>query len=163
VLAPAARWLTPPLLRTAARVWMPIGRRVTVIGADLAALELAEFLAAQGRAVGLLEPGEQIAPEVGAKRRAEHMHRLDRAGVPVNTGVVIERITPAGVVVRRAAGDAHLIGADSVILAGTLEPDTTLADALRGRVPELHTVGDCTGLGLIHKATLEGARAACAL
>jgi 2,4-dienoyl-CoA reductase (NADPH2) len=91
------------------------------------------------------------------------MDRLDRAGVPVNTGVAIDRITPAGVVVRRPAGDEILVAADSVILAGALEPDTALADALQGRIPEIHTVGDCTGLGLIHKATLEGARAACAL
>jgi hypothetical protein len=31
------------------------------------------------------------------------------------------------------------------------------------RAPEVHAVGDRTGLGLIQKATLEGARAACAL
>ncbi len=44
-----------------------------------------------------------------------------------------------------------------------VEPDTSLFDALRERMPEVHAVGDCTGLGLIQKATLEGARAACAL
>jgi hypothetical protein len=55
------------------------------------------------------------------------------------------------------------VPADTVILAGTVEPDTTFADSQRDRVPELHAVGDCTGLGLILKAALEGARAACAL
>jgi 2,4-dienoyl-CoA reductase (NADPH2) len=30
-------------------------------------------------------------------------------------------------------------------------------------VPELHAIGDCTGLGLIRKATDEGARVACSL
>ena len=38
-----------------------------------------------------------------------------------------------------------------------------VAPALEGRVPELHAVGDCTGLGLVQKALLEGARAACAI
>jgi len=52
---------------------------------------------------------------------------------------------------------------DNVILAGTVKPDTSLYQALRDRVPEIHTVGDCTGLGLIKKATLEGAQAAAAL
>jgi 2,4-dienoyl-CoA reductase (NADPH2) len=55
------------------------------------------------------------------------------------------------------------VPADTVILAGTVEPDTTFIDSLQGRVPELHAVGDCTGLGLIRKAVLEGARAGCAL
>ncbi len=53
--------------------------------------------------------------------------------------------------------------ADRVIPAGGVEPDTSLFDALCERIPEVHAVGDCTGLGLNQKATLEGARAACAL
>jgi 2,4-dienoyl-CoA reductase (NADPH2) len=142
---------------------MPLGRRVAIVGADLAAVELAEFLAQRGRRVSLLEAGEEIAPEVGLKRRTEHMDRLDRLGVPVNTGVAVERITREGVVLRRAGSAAQVLAADSVILAGEVEADTTLYDALRDRVPELHAIGDCTGLGLIRKATDEGARVACSL
>jgi 2,4-dienoyl-CoA reductase (NADPH2) len=157
------RWLRPAALRAVTRAWMPLGRRVTIVGADLAAVELAEFLAGRGRRVSVLESGETIAPEVGPKRRAEHMERLDRARVPVNTGVAIDRITRQGVVLRRESGAETLVPADTVILAGGVEPDTSLFDALRETIPEVHAVGDCTGLGLIQKATLEGARAACAL
>ena len=49
------------------------------------------------------------------------------------------------------------------ILAGEVVADTTLADALKDRVPQVHAIGDCTGLGLIRKAVEEGARAARAL
>jgi 2,4-dienoyl-CoA reductase (NADPH2) len=123
-------------------------------------VELGEFLAERGRQVSLLESGEDIAPEVGLKRRSEHMERLDRARVPLNTGVCIDRITREGVVLRRESGGETLVAADTVILAGEVEADTSLFDALRDRVPVLHAVGDCTGLGLIQKAVLEGARAA---
>jgi len=160
---PLQRWLRPELLRAATRIWMPLGRRVAIVGADLAAVELAEFLAERGRQVSVLESGEDIAPEVGLKRRSEHMERLDRARVPVNTGVCLDRINREGVVLRRESGGETLIAADSVILAGTVEANTSLYDALQDRVPELHAVGDCTGLGLIQKAALEGARAACAI
>jgi 2,4-dienoyl-CoA reductase (NADPH2) len=159
----AASRLSPPLLARLSRAYLPLGRRVVVIGADLAAVELAAFLAARGRRVSVLAGDEQIASEVGPKRRGEEMDRLDRAGVPVNTGIAILRIERAGVVVRRASLAETLVPADSVILAGSLEPDTTLYDALLGRVAWLRAVGDCTGLGLIHKAALEGARAACEL
>jgi 2,4-dienoyl-CoA reductase (NADPH2) len=159
----AGRLVRPDRIRRLTRIWMPLGRRVLVVGGDLAALELAEFLAERGRHVGVLETGDQIAPEVGMKRRDEHMLRLDRARVPVNTGVTIDRIEPAGVVIRRASGSEHLAPADSVILAGALEADTTPYEAIRRHVPEAYAVGDCTGLGLIRKATLEGAQAACAL
>ena len=55
--------------------------------------------------------------------------------------------------------------ADSVVIAGTVEPDTALFDALVAAMPgaEVHAAGDCSGLGLIRKATEEGARAACAI
>jgi 2,4-dienoyl-CoA reductase (NADPH2) len=160
---PVQRLVSPGRIRALTRVWMPLGRRVAIVGADLAAVELAEFLAQRGRRVSLLEAGEEIAPAVGLKRRTEHMDRLDRLGVPVNTGVAVERITREGVVLRRAGSAAQVLAADSVILAGEVEADTTLYDALRDRVPELHAIGDCTGLGLIRKATDEGARVACSL
>jgi len=153
------RFVHPRRLRALSRLWMPLGRRIVIVGGDLASIELAEFLAERGRRVAVLEPGEEIAPEVGLKRRTEHMDRLDRLGVPVNTGVAVQRITRAGVVLQ--SGDT--VGADSVILAGEVQADTRLYDALTGQVPELHAIGDCTGLGLIQKATEEGARAACSL
>lgn len=156
---PARMLQRPALLRTATRAWMPIGRRVVVIGGDLAAVELAEFLAVRDRRVSVLEPGPQIAPEVGPKRRAEHLDRLDDLGVPVNVGARVVRIERDAVVLERPVGGEIRVAADSVILAGNLLPDTQLYDALVGRVPELFAVGDCTGLGLIQKAVLQGAQA----
>jgi len=156
-------WIGPGLLRRASRAFLPLGRRVLIIGADLAALELAEFLAQRGRHVGILEMADQIAPEVGMKRRDEHMMSLDRAKVAINTGVCIERIERDSVVLLLESGGEHRVPADNVILAGTVEPDTHLYEKLRDLVPEIFAVGDCTGLGLIKKATLEGAQAAAAL
>ena len=59
----------------------------------------------------------------------------------------------------------QFLPADNVVLAGTLEPDTSLYDALTASLPEVKVsaAGDCTGLGLIRKATEDGARAACAI
>jgi 2,4-dienoyl-CoA reductase (NADPH2) len=47
------------------------------------------------------------------------------------------------------------------VLAGTLEADLVLHDALVARLPgvEVLAVGDCTGLGLVQKAVEDGARA----
>ncbi|MDT5147947.1 MAG: 2,4-dienoyl-CoA reductase [Mycobacterium sp.] len=155
----------PAAVRLATRAWMPLGRRVAIIGGDLVALELAEFLASRGRLVSVLEAGKDIAPEVGNKRKTEHMDRLDRAGLAVHVRAVTERITPEAVVFTPFGGRRRHLAADSVVLAGAVEPDTTLFDALVAAMPgaDVHAVGDCTGLGLIRKATEEGARAACAI
>jgi 2,4-dienoyl-CoA reductase (NADPH2) len=161
-LAHAQPWLTPARIRALARL-LPLARSVAVVGADLAAVELAELLARLGHRVMLLESGARIAPEVGGKRRAEHMDRLDRLGVSVHVGVVYHSIARDGVRVAFGEGPVRLVPAESVVLAGHLEPDLELFEALRGVVPEVHAIGDCTGLGLLRKATDDATRVACAL
>ncbi|BBZ41718.1 oxidoreductase [Mycobacterium conspicuum] len=159
------RLMRPAAVRLATRAWMPFGRRVTIIGADLVALELAEFVASRGRLVSILESGKDIAPEVGNKRKTEHMDRLDRLGVTVHVRAAVERITSDGVVFTPAGGTRRQLPSDSVVLAGTVEADTGLFDDLVAALPDaaVHAAGDCSGLGLIRKATEEGARAACSI
>jgi 2,4-dienoyl-CoA reductase (NADPH2) len=164
-----ARWthrlMPPKAVRIASRAWLPVGRRVAIIGGDLVAVELGEFLAHRGRLVSILEPGKEIAPEVGNKRRTEQMDRLDRLGVTVHVRAAVERITDDAVVFTPAGGTPRHLTADTVVVAGTPEPDTAMFDELMTAMPdaELHAAGDCTGLGLIRKATEDGARAACAI
>ncbi|MBW2713938.1 MAG: FAD-dependent oxidoreductase, partial [Deltaproteobacteria bacterium] len=155
--------VTPQRLRQLTKIWMPLGRRVAVIGADLAGTELAEFLAERGREVFLMDEGKRIVLEVGLRRRADHMDRLDRLGVIVNTSVTIERITEQGIWIQDQLGGRHIVEVDSVILAGTPVADTRLFDAIEPMVPEAYAIGDCTGLGLIAKATTDAMRVACAL
>ncbi|EID09128.1 electron acceptor reductase/NADH oxidase, FAD binding, iron-sulfur cluster binding site [Mycobacterium xenopi RIVM700367] len=159
------RLVKPAAVRLATRAWMPLGRRVAIIGGDLVAVELAEFLANRGRFVSILESGEDIAPEVGNKRKTEHMDRLDRLGVTVHVCAAIEQITKEGVVFTPAGGATRQLSADSVVIAGTPEPDTTLFDTLLATMADtqVHAAGDCNGLGLIRKATEDGARVACAI
>ncbi|HEX7715939.1 MAG TPA: FAD-dependent oxidoreductase [Marmoricola sp.] len=159
------RLVTPARVRAASRVWMPLGRRVAIVGGDLVAVELAEFLAARGRFVAILESGADLAPEVGWKRRTEHMHRLDRLGVTVHVAATVDEIVPDGVWFTPAGGSRRHLRADSVVLAGGVEPDTALRDAVAARLPdaEVTAIGDCTGLGLIRGATEDAARVATAL
>jgi 2,4-dienoyl-CoA reductase (NADPH2) len=108
----------------------------------------------------LLESGKDIAPEIGPKRKAEHMLRLDGLGVTVHVRAEVTRIVASGVEFVPAGGAARTLVADSVILAGTPESELTLYDALRERLPAVpvHAIGDSTGLGLIQKATADAAR-----
>ncbi|MCZ4497584.1 MAG: oxidase [Marmoricola sp.] len=159
------RLVTPSTVRRATRAWMPIGSRVAIVGGDLVAIEFAEFLADRGRTVTVLEAGKDLAPEVGPKRLAEHMHRLDRLGVTVHVRAEVERIVPTGVRFIPFGGTTRLLPADTVILAGEARPELTLYDALVARLPDVPVtaIGDATGLGLIRKATEDAARAVAAL
>lgn len=142
--------------------WVPEGRRVVVIGGNLAAVEFAEHLARQERLVAILEPGPDLAPEFGWKRRTEHMHRLDRLGVTVHVGAQVERIVADGVVFTPYGGTVRTLAADAVVVAGAPEADLALRDAIAARLPDIEVtaIGDATGYGLIQKATEDGARAA---
>lgn len=141
---------------------IPLGREVVLLGGDLVAIELAELLAELlgecGRRVCVVESGEMIAPEVGPKRRGEHMDRLDRLGVSVLAGRWARRITDREVILE----DGRALRAESVLIAGRIEAAPSLVLALEGRVPEVQALGGCMGLGLVRKATEDAARVACA-
>jgi 2,4-dienoyl-CoA reductase (NADPH2) len=160
---PLQRFLQPSHLRRLSRIGLPFGRRVAIIGADLAALELAEFLAERRRVVSIFAAGRGLAPEVGGKRRGEHMQRLDRAGVSINLDMQIESIGLTDLVVSRTNARTRSVPADSVVIAGEIVADRALFDALEESSIERYAVGDCNGLGLIQGAVLDGARAACAI
>ena len=144
--------IKPKLLRRASRYWMPLGKTVIIIGADLAALELAEFIAQRGRRVHLLETAKKIAPEVGKKRRQEHMNRLDQLKITINTSVTILRIETKAVIIA-AGGLERTINGDTIIVAGRVAANTALTDSLKEAGLPVQAIGDCTGLGLIAKAT----------
>lgn len=155
--------LTPRLLRDVSKRWMPLGTRVVIIGADLAAIELAEFLAKRGRKVHVLERGKNVAAEIGPKRRAEHSVRLDKLGVTICTEAHCERIDAQSVHFRNALEQLRQIAADAVIIAGEPVAATDFYEEVKSLAVEVHAIGDCTGLGLIRKATDEGMRVACEL
>lgn len=157
------RYLTPSLLRRAARWWLPLGQRIAIVGGDLAAIELAEFLARCGRQVSILSSESQLAPEIGPKRRLEHEKRLEQWQVAINTGVKVTALTEAGVALQLPADRTALVAADHIIVTGSAVAADGLAGELQADGLSCQAIGDCTGLGLIVKAIAEGNAAAHAI
>jgi 2,4-dienoyl-CoA reductase (NADPH2) len=144
------RFLKPQTLQMASHIFMPFGKRIVLVGNDLPAVELAEFFARRRRTVYLLTSEERLLPEVGRKRRAEHMDKLDRYRVRVMTGVAIQRLTGKQVeYVPHGASEQFVLAADSVIVAGEAAPDLSVCNALKEKGFNVYPVGDCGGYGLI--------------
>jgi 2,4-dienoyl-CoA reductase (NADPH2) len=160
--APVGRRLQPRHVRAVARRWLPFGKRVCVVGDDLVALELAEFLQRLGRRVSLLTQARVPALDVGPKRRQEQLARFDRLGGEVLAECELQSITAVEVIFRCGERKGRL-PADSVVLAGTPCSDATLADDLQGVAPQVFSIGDCTGPGLIAGAVIDATHAACAI
>ncbi|MCX2982303.1 FAD-dependent oxidoreductase [Halieaceae bacterium IMCC14734] len=157
------RNLTPSMLRRVASWWLPLGQRIAVVGDDLAAIELAEFLARCQRQVCILSSASLLAPEIGPKRRLEHEKRLEQLQVSINTGVNVAAISADGVTLQLTAHSTTLVAADHVIVTGSAQADGSLVTELEAAGITCRAIGDCTGLGLIVKAIAEGNAAAHAI
>ena len=142
-----------------------LGRRVAIMGGDLAGIAFAQHLAGRGHLVSVLEGRHEIAPEIGWKRKTEEMNRLDRLGVTVHVGARVEQITADGVRFVPWKGRARMLPADSVVLAGDPQPELSLHQTLVEHLPGIpvEVIGDASGLGLIRKATEDAARVVAAL
>jgi NADPH-dependent 2,4-dienoyl-CoA reductase/sulfur reductase-like enzyme len=144
-------------IQTLSRLWMPLGKRVVIVGGGLVGLELAEFLIERGRQVAVLEPGSHLGRELAIVRRWRVLDNLRSHEVPLLTGISVERIRDNGVDYRDANGESQQLPADSVVLAIGAEPDDTLAASLENVGLKVQRIGDCGDLGYIdgaiHSAT----------
>ena len=157
-------------VRSLSRRWMPLGRRIVVIGGGLVGTELAEFLADRGRTVTVLEEGSDLATEMAHPRRWRALHEARDHGVDFRTGAHLVAITPDEVVAAVTGGDGAVteerFSVDAVLLAGGVEPDPSLADAIRTAVGDavgVHVVGDAGAVGYIQGAIRTGHAVGCSL
>ena len=146
------------LVRSASRVWMPIGERVVILGGGLVGVELADFMAERGRGVTVLEPGPVVGVGMAHPRRWRAVHEARLHGVTFVTNAELVDITTTDVGYRTPAADGAgdiadvRVAADTVIVAGGVHPDPTLADRLRSDPSisaEIHVVGDAGDVGYI--------------
>ena len=146
---------TTARVRTFSKRWMPLGRRVVVVGGGLVGLEVAEFLAERGRSVTVLEEGEHLGVEMAHPRRARALFQLRSHGVEPITGAELVAVTADHVAYR--VGDLERTAdADQVILASGVHPDRSLAERLAGAGLEVHVVGDADDVGYIQGAVRSG-------
>jgi 2,4-dienoyl-CoA reductase-like NADH-dependent reductase (Old Yellow Enzyme family)/ribulose 1,5-bisphosphate synthetase/thiazole synthase len=148
------------LLRKLSRRWMPVGKRVVIIGGGLVGIELADFLSERGRTVTVLERGQKLGVEMALPRRWRNLYELRERNVTMLTGVRVEEITDSAVVYMMADDTRHSAPTDSVIIASGAIANHELGEALAGVVSKVHVLGDCGGIGYIEGALMDAARVA---
>ena len=153
----------PDWMRVLSRVWMPLGKRVVMIGGGLVALELAEFLAERGRKVIILEQGQVLGASLALVRRWRNIADCKRLGVEMLRGATLLRIEKDSLVYRNAQAQERRIAADQVILTTGAVANPGPAERLRATGVPVHEIGDCTGVGYIEGAIHAGFEVACRL
>ncbi|EFK07891.1 putative NADH oxidase [delta proteobacterium NaphS2] len=160
------------------------GEKVVILGGNAVGLETALFLANQGtlspevlhflmknraescetllelldkgnKQVTVVEMTRKIGADVGVSTRWTLMAELKRLGVKIVTQTKGVGITPEGLAVEDAQGSG-LVVADTVVLAAGSQSDDELANALQGRISEVHVIGDAKKPRNILTAIREG-------
>lgn len=144
-------------LQQLSKLWMPLGKRVVVVGGGLVGLELAEFLLARGRDVTVLEPGTHAGRELSIVRRWRVLDAVKSHGI-LHLQASVTKITPKEVIWVNANSEENRIPADSVILALGAKPDAVSASEMQSYELPIHVVGDCADLGYIEGAMHSGHR-----
>ena len=154
------RYFSPGVLRWMTKFWMPVGKRVVVIGGKIAACQLAEFLVKRGRKVTIVDEEDTIGEGLVPERKNRLLYWFGKKGVTILTGVTCDEITDRSLTVKTRTGERLTLTADTIIPATPLLPNTAVADAIREKVSEVHLIGDCESPRLIVDAVAGGWRVA---
>ncbi len=154
------RLFGPMTIRWLTRFWMPIGKRVVIIGATLEGCELAEFFVKRGRKVTIVDTGtmEELGIGMGPLNKLCLFGWLAEKGAAMMAEVGFEKITDQGLIITTKEGEKQTIAADTIVITSPLTPDTKLADSLEGKVTEIYPIGDSRDPGLIVDAIADGAK-----
>ena len=110
-----------------------------------------------------MRAGTEIGEDVSAFSKPWLIDRLEAWKVKVvvgpKEGVRAKEITDEGVVIMRD-GQEESIEADSVVLALGIRPVNKLGEELKGKVPEIHMIGDAKEPRTAWNAVREGSEVA---
>ncbi len=138
-------------------------RRVVVLDREglNRALVAVDYLSARGIEVEFVSAFAEASPAVEGMMRGEMHEQLKARGVRFKVGEDVEGWAGAGRLILRSiltAEERTLVGIDVVVGAVGSTAVASLGVALRGRVPELHVIGDANTPQTVEAATYQGAR-----
>ena len=114
----------PRTLRFLSRFFMPLGKRVAIIGGSLHGCELAEFLTKRGRKVTIIESSDSIGKGMVDLLLNHLMVWFQKKGVVLKTSVEQIEIVPKGVAIVMRDGSTSVIEVDTVVPAVPLSADS---------------------------------------
>ncbi|MGD9142599.1 MAG: FAD-dependent oxidoreductase [Dehalococcoidia bacterium] len=144
------RWLT--------MLWMPLGKRIVIIGGGIQGCQLGEFLTERGKKVTIVDTADELGKGMVDAVMAYLFTWFKKKGVIMMPGVKDIKINEKGLTLTEKGGERDVIVADNIIPAVELSPDTPLMESIREKGFEVHAIGDCREPNLIADAITDGAR-----
>ena len=139
-----------------------VGNRVVVVDGGHShweCLSTVEYLADKGKQVEVITPVLFLGDAVATTSDLTPFYiRVRRKGVVFSPNTVLKEVSGGTVVVTDvyAGTDRRIENVDTVVLATPSRADNALYRALKGKVPELHAVGDCVSPRTAMDAIFDG-------
>ena len=157
----ALKFFKPETIRNLTKLYMPLGKKVVVIGGAIQGCELAEFLTKRGREVTVVETSEMMGDGMVDAMMDYLFNWFHKKGVKLISGVKeYVEITGKGLTIIDKFGQEQTIEADSIATALPLKSNDGLLEELKEKVPEVYPIGDCKEPLLIADAIGTGLRTA---
>lgn len=148
------------VVRALTKHWLPLGQRITIIGAELVGLELAEFLAERGRKVTVVDEPNRPGAGLYLVRRLRLLDELAHLGVTLLSQASDITIGDRSVQYKNYRGQIRSVAADHVIVAKGATGDGRLAAQFKAAGMTTHSIGDCNGVAYIEGAIAQAAELA---
>jgi 2,4-dienoyl-CoA reductase-like NADH-dependent reductase (Old Yellow Enzyme family)/thioredoxin reductase len=137
------------------------GKRVLVVGGSnnhMAAPSIAEFLLDKGHEVQLISEQLDFASAVEDVTRYTLQQRLHCKRIFPQLATRLVAVDSGATLCDVLSGEERRVEEVTVVLACGLLPNDALYQELKGKVPELHVIGDAFSPRRIMHATVDGAR-----
>ncbi len=129
------------------------GENVVIIGGGSVGCETAEFIAAQGKNVTIVEMLDDVAEKMVKVTRTVLLGHLKHYGVTILTSCSVKEIRDDAIVYADKGGNVITLPADTVVVSVGDKPDSSLYDELKEKADfEVYNIGDSAGAGTIVKA-----------
>jgi NADPH-dependent 2,4-dienoyl-CoA reductase/sulfur reductase-like enzyme len=132
------------------------GQIVIVVGGGMVGAEVAEFLAAKGKSVTIIEMLDQVCIDMERRSKRVLLSRLASQDIKILTGVKLNEIKQGTINTINKNMQINSINADSVVLALGVMSNNELAEQLSTGEWEFYSTGDCNKPGKIIDAVFEG-------
>jgi 2,4-dienoyl-CoA reductase (NADPH2) len=150
--------LGPRLLGWLTRFWLPLGKKVVIMGGQMNGCQMARFLVNRGREVTIVESAEQIGTGIPYIIKPKLLGWLAEKGVTILTGIKYEKITDEGLFITAKDGKRQLIQADTILDVALPTQDNEFFETLKKRIPEVYMIGDGRKSMSIIEAIADGSR-----
>ena len=147
MLRTATKFFNVEKLSHLSKLYLPLGKKVVLIGGAMQGLQTARFLMLRGREVVIVEESNEFGKGMLDTGPKPNMLRwLTQQHVEMYKNVTCKEITNKGVVIVDADGNEKLIEANNVVTTLPMLPNLSLYEEVKDLAPEVYAIGDCNPL-----------------